>query len=141
MYLSPGAHSCPGRWSHLSDEQRMGFTMTTLRKTIATLGTTALLATPLSMIASPAHADGPEKDREFRVSGAEVDFSAEKDDGRFEVEVDINDADPGSTWSVVLWHDGKRFHKQGAPRRRGTVTSRSTRAAATQGARTPSRCG
>lgn len=82
------------------------------RKAIAAASATALLAAPLSLIASPAHADGPEKDREFRVSGAEVDFSVEKDDGRFEVEVDIDDAAPGSRWRVVLWHDGKRFHNK-----------------------------
>lgn len=84
--------------------------MTNISRAIATLGVTALLATPLSMSASPAHADGPEKDRQFRVSGADVDFSVEKDDGRFEVEVDIDDAEPGSKWRVVLWHDGRRFH-------------------------------
>ena len=82
------------------------------RKTIATVGATALLATPLSMIASPAHADGPEKDREFRVAGAEVDFKVEKDDGRFEIEVDIDDAKPGSKWRVVLKHDGRLIHKK-----------------------------
>lgn len=86
--------------------------MTNVRKTIATVSAAALFATPLSLVASPAHADGPEKDREFRVAGAEVDFSVEKDDGRFEVAVDIDDAKPGSRWRVVLWHDGKRFHKK-----------------------------
>lgn len=84
--------------------------MTHLRKSTATLGATVLLAATLSLVAGPAHADGPEKDREFGVSGAEVDFSVSKDDGRFEVDVDIDDAHPGSTWRVVLWHDGKRFH-------------------------------
>jgi hypothetical protein len=86
--------------------------MTNIRKTIAAVGAAALFATPLSMIASPAHADGPEKEREFRLAGAEVDFSVEKDDGRFEVEVDIDDAKPGSKWRVVLRHDGKRFHNK-----------------------------
>ena len=90
----------------------MDFTMTTVRKTIAAVGTAALLATPLSMIAGPAQADGPEKDKEFRVAGAEVDFSVEKDNGRFEVEVDIDDAKPGSKWRVVLRHDGRRFHNK-----------------------------
>ena len=86
--------------------------MTNIRKTVAAVGAAALLATPLSMIASPAHADDQEKEREFRVAGAEVDFSVEKDDGRFEVEVDIDEAEPGSEWRVVLWHDGKRFHNR-----------------------------
>lgn len=86
--------------------------MTNLRTTIATLGVTALVATPLAVLAGPAHADGPERDREFRVAGADVDFSVEKDDGRFEVQVDLDDAKPGSTWRVVLRHDGKRFHNK-----------------------------
>jgi len=80
-----------------------------MRRTTAALGTTALL-TSLGLVAGPAHADGPGKDREFRVAGAEVDFSVSKDDGRFEVDVDIDDAAPGSRWRVVLWHDGRRYH-------------------------------
>jgi hypothetical protein len=63
-------------------------------------------------LAAPANADGPEKETEFRVAGAEVDFSVEKDDGRFEVEVDVDDARPGSKWRVVLWHDGRRYHNK-----------------------------
>ncbi len=82
-----------------------------IRKTTATVGVTALLAVPMTLLASvPAHADGP--DREFRLAGAEVDFSVEKDDRRFEVEVDIDDARPGSKWRVVLRHDGKVFHSK-----------------------------
>jgi hypothetical protein len=86
--------------------------MSKVRTTTAAIGTAALIAAPLSMLAGPAHADGPEKEREFRLAGAEIDFSVEKDDGRFEVEVDIDDAKPGSKWRVVLRHDGKRFHNR-----------------------------
>lgn len=74
----------------------------------AAVGAAALLLAPATMIAGPAHADGPEKKREFRLAGAEVDFSVEKDDGRFEVEVDIDDARPGTKWRVVLRHDATR---------------------------------
>lgn len=86
--------------------------MSKIRRTTATLGAAALIAAPLSVIGSPAQADGPEKEREFRVAGAEIDFSVQKDDGRFEVEVDIDDARPGSRWKVVLEQDGKRFHER-----------------------------
>jgi hypothetical protein len=83
--------------------------MLNLRRTTATLGAAALVAAPLTlMTAAPASA----AEREFRVAGADVDFQVEKDDGRFEVDVDIDDAQPGSRWRVVLWHDGKRFHKR-----------------------------
>lgn len=78
------------------------------RRLTATLATTALVATPLAIAtASPAAA----ADREFRYAGAEIDFDVEKDDGRFEVDVEIDDAKPGSRWLVVLRHDGQRFHK------------------------------
>ena len=83
--------------------------MLSLRKTMATVGAAALLAAPLTVLgAVPASA----ADREFRIAGAEVDFDVEKDDGRFEVEVDIDDAKPGSKWRVVLRHDGKVLHNR-----------------------------
>ncbi|MBE7323772.1 hypothetical protein IEQ44_03800 [Nocardioides sp. Y6] len=81
--------------------------MFTLRKTVAALGATALLASPLAL-AAPAQA----ADREFRCGGAEVDFDVEKDDRRFEVEVDVDDAKPGSRYRVTLRHNGKVFHKK-----------------------------
>jgi hypothetical protein len=86
--------------------------MSITRKATAALGVAALFAAPVGL-AAPANADGPEKEKEFRVAGAEVDFSVEKDDGRFEVEVDVDDARPGSKWRVVLWHDGRRYHNKG----------------------------
>lgn len=86
--------------------------MTNLRRMTATIGTGALLAAPLTLVGAAPATAGPEKDREFRLAGAEVDFSVEKDDGRFEVELEIDDARPGSTWRVVLVHDGKRYHNR-----------------------------
>lgn len=84
--------------------------MTNVRRSIAGLGVAALLAAPLSiMTTSPAMAG---KDRDFRVAGAEVDFEVEKEDGRFEIDVDIDDARRGSKWRVTLWHNGKRFHNK-----------------------------
>lgn len=85
--------------------------MKNLRRATATIGAGALLAAPVAVLtATPASA--AEKDKQFRVAGAEVDFEVEKDDGRFEIEVDIDDARPGSKWKVVLRHDGKRIHKR-----------------------------
>ncbi|MCD4524725.1 hypothetical protein [Nocardioides sp. cx-173] len=79
------------------------------RKVTAALAAAALVAAPVTMIAGPAHADGPEQKREFRLAGADVDFKVEKDDGRFDVEVSIDRARPGSRWRVVLRHDGRVF--------------------------------
>ena len=82
--------------------------MINLRRTTAAVGTVALIATPLALTAAPASA----AEREFRYAGADVDFSVEKDDGRFEVDVDIDGARSGSRWRVTLWHDGVRYHSR-----------------------------
>jgi hypothetical protein len=81
--------------------------MTRTRKSIAALATTALLAAPVTLLAAgPAQADD-DKEREFRVAGAEVDFSVEKERGRFDVDIDLDDAKRGSKWRFTLRHDGK----------------------------------
>lgn len=83
--------------------------MTNIRRVTAAVAGGALIASPLTLlIASPASA----ADREFRIGGAEVDFSVEKDDGRFEVDFDLDDARPGSKWRVILKHDGKTYYNQ-----------------------------
>ena len=83
--------------------------MLNLRRTTASLAAVTLLAAPMTVLtAAPASA----ADREFRYAGAEVEFDVEKDDGRFEVEVDIDDAKPGSRWRVVLRHNGSRYHSR-----------------------------
>lgn len=80
-----------------------------LRRTTATLGAAALLASPLALMsAAPAAA----ADREFRYAGAEIEFDVDKLGGQFDVEVDVDDAKAGSKWRIVLKHDGKRFHKK-----------------------------
>ena len=81
--------------------------MTNVRRITAAAGAVALVASPLA-IAAPASA----AEREFRYAGAEVDFSVEKDDGRFEVEVDLDEARRGQKFRVVLKHDGKTFHNR-----------------------------
>lgn len=78
-----------------------------VRKATAALGAASLLAAPLAL-AAPAHA-GPEKEVSFRVAGAAVDFNVEKEDGRFDVDVDLENAKPGSKWRIVLRHEGKVF--------------------------------
>jgi hypothetical protein len=83
--------------------------MSHLRKTTAGLGVAALVAVPATtMLASPAYA----ADKSKRCDGARMELSVEKDDGRFEVEADIDNAPPGSRWRIVLRHDGKRFFNE-----------------------------
>lgn len=99
---------------------------TLLRRTAAALGTTALVAAPLTMMtASPAAA----ADREFRYAGAKVGYDVEKDDGRFEIDVDVDDAKPGSRWTISLWHDGKRYyHRTRTADRDGDIEVQRSRA-------------
>lgn len=83
--------------------------MLTIRRTTAAIASAALIATPLAVLgAAPASADG----REFFHHGAAIDFDADLDDGRYEIDVSVDDATPGSRWKVVLRQNGKVFHKQ-----------------------------
>jgi hypothetical protein len=83
--------------------------MMSIRKTTATIGVTALMAVPMATLtASPASA----VEKSGRCGGAKFELSVEKDDGRFEVEADVDNAKPGSRWRVVLRHDGKRFYNK-----------------------------
>lgn len=83
--------------------------MRSMRRTTSTLMAAGLIAVPATVMgAAPASAT----DREFGYAGAEVDFEVDKDDGRFEVDVQIDDATPGSRWRVTLWHDGQRYHNR-----------------------------
>ena len=86
--------------------------MFSTRKTAtALLAAGALSIGSLGVFAAPAQADGPSKDREFRVASAEVDFEVELDDRRYEIDVDVDDAKPGTKWKVVLRHNGKKVVK------------------------------
>lgn len=80
--------------------------MSKLRSATAVVGTTALLAVPLTtVLASPASA----VERGGRCDGARFELSVEKDDGKFEVEADIDDAPRGSKWRIKLVQNGKVF--------------------------------
>lgn len=88
------------------------------RRTTATVGAAALLATPLALItASPASA----ADREFHYAGAKVEFDVDKDRGRYDVDVELDDVkQPKAKYRIVLRHNGKVFydkvHRAGADR-------------------------
>ncbi|QLQ11085.1 MAG: hypothetical protein HZY75_12845 [Nocardioidaceae bacterium] len=84
--------------------------MINLRKPAVALGTTALIAAPLAILATPVSANAA--DREFRCSGAEVEFDVDKERGKYEVDVDVDDAQAGSKWRITLRHNGKVFHKK-----------------------------
>ena len=75
-----------------------------VRRATAAVAAAGLLATPIALAAGPASA----APKDLRVGGAQVDFDVEKDHGRYEVDVDIDRAKKGSTWRVVVWHNGER---------------------------------
>jgi len=85
-------------------------------KTTALLATATLLAAPLTTVAlagsasaAPAAAAAP-ADREKRgtCAGGTYELQAEREDGGYEVTVDLDRLAPGSQWKVVLRHEGKR---------------------------------
>ena len=77
-----------------------------IRRTTATIAGVGLVAAPLAL-AAPATAI----EKEFNVGGAHAHFEVEREDGGYKVDVDIDDAAPGSRWRITLWHDGNRFFR------------------------------
>jgi hypothetical protein len=112
-----------------------------MKRTIALTAATAVVAGSGFALATPAFADGPEKQAHGTIGGARYEISAEKDDGRYEVDADL-DGVPGSTWKLVVRHDGKVIAKR--PPGPCATTAATTPASApcaarTAPARTPSR--
>jgi len=77
-------------------------------KTIAT-ATALLAALPLSvLVATPAHANDREVVRHGSCSGStDWKIKAKPDDGRLEVESEIDSNRAGQTWRWALRHDGQ----------------------------------
>ena len=80
-----------------------------MKKTPATAALIATLALPL-LGAVPAHADDDDREviRHGSCSGAtDWKMKAQADDGRIEVESEIDSNRAGQTWHWVLRHEGK----------------------------------
>jgi len=92
-----------------------------------------LLAVPVAMIATPAHAD---VERYGSCGGGQYDFSVDRENRGYEVSVDLDNVEPGSRWKVVMRHDGDRFFKRtltadnegdlDVDRRRGNTSGKDT---------------
>jgi hypothetical protein len=63
----------------------------------ATAGTTVLLA-------APAHADA---ERTGTCAGATYELNVDRERGGFEVDADLDQAKPGSSWRIAIRHDGQ----------------------------------
>jgi hypothetical protein len=80
--------------------------ISTARRLTATAATASLLALPaVALSASPAAAVQNQKS----CAGANVKLEAERDDGRHEVQVDIDNGQRGERWRVKLFQNGDRF--------------------------------
>lgn len=77
-----------------------------MKRMIATSAVAALAAGSVAA-APPADAGGPERHARGSIGGASYDISVEKDRG-FEVDADVDRVPAGSTWRMVVRHDGAR---------------------------------
>ena len=77
-----------------------------MKKTL--IASTALLATAAAgttvLVAAPANAD---VDRTGTCAGATYELSVDRERGGWEVDADLDNARPGSSWRVALRHDGQ----------------------------------
>ncbi|CAB4719515.1 MAG: hypothetical protein F2667_02545 [Actinobacteria bacterium] len=79
--------------------------MNVLTRTTAFVTAGALLAAPAALlIASPAQAD---TQRSGACGQGRYEFSVDREDRGFELSADLDFVEPGSSWKVVLRHEGK----------------------------------
>jgi hypothetical protein len=82
------------------------------RIAIATASAAALATGAAVLVAAPAVADGPEKHSSGRVGGGWFEISAEKERNGFDIDADLDNVAAGSTWKLVVRHDGQRISRQ-----------------------------
>lgn len=85
--------------------------MNTSAKTTALLAASTLLAAPLATVAlaaAPSSAAPADREKRGTCAGGTYELQAEREDGGYEVTVDLDRLAPGSQWKVVLRHEGKR---------------------------------
>jgi hypothetical protein len=88
-----------------------------MRNRIIALATTAAVAAgTTAAVAAPASADGPEREVRGSIGSGHYEINAEKErssgHSRFEVDADLDGVAKGSTWRMVVRHEGKRISKQ-----------------------------
>lgn len=81
-----------------------------MKNVSARLAIVALLATSIPALTAPAHADDDDDNRIERSgscsNGAEWKIKAKANDGRIEVEAEIDTNTAGESWGWVLKHNG-----------------------------------
>lgn len=84
--------------------------MSILTRTTALVGAGALLAVPAAVLVSaPAHAD---VERHGACDGGTYEFTVDREGRGFGISADLDGVQPGTTWKLVLRHDGKRILKR-----------------------------
>lgn len=84
--------------------------MNTNLKRFAALGIAGtVVAAPTAFFLAPAaHAD---VERHGSCGAGTYEFDVDRENGGFEVNFDLDRVKRGSTWKIVLRHDGNRFYK------------------------------
>jgi hypothetical protein len=85
-----------------------------MNRTTALITAGALVAVPLATLLAAAPATADTTKRGVCGQGSyelQVDREDQEDGGGFEVSADLDRLAPGSTWTVVIKHDGKRAIK------------------------------
>lgn len=83
--------------------------MKTTTRITALAAVTALVAAPLTFAAmAPASAD---VDRHGACGTGGYEFNVDKERSGYELDASIDGVKPGSTWTFVVRHDGKRLTK------------------------------
>ncbi|MEO9325340.1 hypothetical protein ABFT23_17745 [Nocardioides sp. C4-1] len=77
-----------------------------MKRTTALTAAAALVAGPAAVLLAPsaAHAD---VDRSGRCGGGTYELSVDREDGGYEASVDLDRVKPGTTWRVVVRHEGR----------------------------------
>lgn len=101
--------------------------MNRTRKVFALTSAASLLTVPV--IAFGATSASADTDRTVSCGGGVHELSADREDGRFEVDAEVDRAKPGSLWRVQLSHDGKTYYdKTRAADREGEIEVETLRA-------------
>lgn len=82
-----------------------------LKRTIAAATLLAVPATVLAATTGAASADPGDRERHGRCGGGVYELSVDREDGGYEIGVDLDRVAPGSRWTIAVRHDGKRFAK------------------------------
>jgi hypothetical protein len=78
-----------------------------MKRTAALIAAGAIaVPTTTVLMSAPAHAD---TERHGSIGKGVYEFSVDREGSGYEVNFDIDRVAPGSTWKVVLRHDGNRY--------------------------------